>query len=192
MHLMTWADFIANAQILLLAAGYLHRSQPTEVESVTRSSIYLNAVSNRLAASSSRARFLGMVVGMAISELVEAPGKGLKFDLEGLETEEAQWYLNLTRVRDKIGSISDLKRSKHGEAENPKQTTANHPRLSRPPKSVNTRPTARIVAIEEIEDDEDENEEDDEFIPYEKPDSDASDTEEDPTLIQRGKPTAPV
>lgn len=133
-----------------------------------------------------------MVVGMAISKLVEAPGKGLKFDLEDLETKEAQWYLNLTRVEDRIGSVSDLKRSKHSEAEKPKQTTTNRPRVSRPSKSVHTRPTARIVAIEEIEDDEDENEEDDEFIPYEKPDSDPSDTEDDPTLIQRGKPIAPV
>lgn len=133
-----------------------------------------------------------MVVGMAISELVEPPGKALKFDLEALETEEAQWYLSLTRVQDKVGSISDLKLSKHGEAETPKQTTVNRPRTSRPPSSVHTRPTARIVAIEEIEDDDDEDEEDDEFIPYEKPDSDASDTEEDPTLIQRGKLTAPV
>jgi hypothetical protein len=32
---------------------------------------YLNAVSNRLAASSNRARLLGMIIGTGISELIE-------------------------------------------------------------------------------------------------------------------------
>lgn len=132
-----------------------------------------------------------MVVGMAISELIEPPGKGLKFDLEALETEEAQWYFSLIRIHDKLGSISDLK-LENKKAENPKQTTVNHPRKFRPKPAAPTGTTTRIVAIEEIEEDKADDDEDDEFIPYEKPDSDASDAEEDPTLIQRGKPTAPV
>lgn len=184
----------ANAQVLLLAAGYLQRIQPTELYTIGRSSLYLNAVSNRLAASSTRARFLGMVVGMAISSLVEPPGKALKFELEGPEKEEAEWYLGLTGVDDRLGSIEDLqslnmesgKASEALETVRPKSTRLSHPRASAVQKE-----RSKVVAIEEISD-EDLSMEDEDFIPYAKPDSDASDSEEDPTLVQRSKPTAPV
>ncbi|EED13225.1 conserved hypothetical protein [Talaromyces stipitatus ATCC 10500] len=187
----------ANAQILLLAAGYLHRLQPSELYVIGRSSLYLNAVSNRLAASATRARFLGMIVGMAVSELVEPAGKAMKFDLEGFDDEEAEWYLGLTRVEDKMSSIHDLQKlepenqrpSKPVETLRPKVVPVKHP-----PSSAIQRERSKIVAIEEIsdEDDEDDEEEEDEFMPYAKPDSDASDSEEDTTLVQRGKPSAPV
>lgn len=185
---------VANAQVILLAAGFLQRLQPTELHTIGRSSLYLNAVSNRLAASSTRARFLGMVVGVAISNLVEPPGKGLKFEFEGLENEEAEWYLRLPRLDDRLGSIRDLhgpdiEAGKVGETlETARPKTV---RLNRTPASTGQRERSKIVAIEEISDD-DLSMEDEDFIPYAKPDSDASDSEDDPTLVQRGKPTAPV
>ncbi|KAI9926433.1 telomere binding protein [Aspergillus wentii] len=178
----------ANTQVLLLAAGYLNRLNSAILKEVGRSSIFLNVVSNRLAASSTRARFLGMIIGTAISQLIEEPGKGMKFDLEEMESEEAHWYLNLLRTEDEPGSLGLLKEQKDSA-----------PKANRPTKKSSSTPaqsqTTKIVAIEEIEDsanEDEEEEEDDDLIPYEKPDDDPSDSDEDPTLIQRNKPTVPV
>ncbi|KAJ5329908.1 hypothetical protein N7452_010298 [Penicillium brevicompactum] len=181
----------ANAQIILLAAGHLQRSDKSQVQDAGRSSAYLNAVSNRLAASSNRARFLGMVVGTGISALVEQPDKVLKFDLHEMKSEEAQWYLNLTNVHDQLGSPGSIKtlqvvQSARPETIQPKpapKAKAHAQRLG----------TSKIVAIEEIEDSgDDDDDDDDDLIPYEKPDDDAYDSDDDPTLIQRNKPIAPV
>ncbi|QGA14327.1 hypothetical protein EYB26_001980 [Talaromyces marneffei] len=181
----------ANAQVLLLAAGYLHRLQPAELYSIGRSSLYLNAVSNRLAASSERSRFLGMIVGMAISELVEPAGQAMKFDLDGFDAEEAEWYLSLTRVDDKMSSIQDLQKLEAVKEKIWKRVKTTKPNDTWVPSPRIQRESSKIVAIEEIMD-EDVEDEDEEFMPYAKPDSDASDSEDDPTLVQRGKPTAPV
>ncbi|KAJ5773876.1 hypothetical protein N7457_008772 [Penicillium paradoxum] len=182
----------ATAQIILLAAGHLYRFDQAQMKEVGRSGAYLNAVSNRLAASSNRARLLGMIVGTGISELIEEPGKALKFDLEEMQSEEALWYLSLTKFQDEVGSPETLQALKE------KLPTKSQPVRSKPaqkPKvQFSRQQTSKIVAIEEIEDsDEDEDEdEDDDLIPYEKPDDDAEDSDDDPTLIQRNKPTAPV
>lgn len=182
-------DLSANAQTILLAAGHLHRLKKQMVQESGRSSAFLNAVSNRLAASSNRARFLGMVVGTGMSALIEEPEKALKFDLEEMRSEEAQWYLSLTNVSDELGSLrTSLEMLRETQSKRPEQT---RPKLAPKPKAHAQRQgTSKIVAIEEIEDsDEDE---DDDLIPYEKPDDDAYDSDDDPTLIQRNKPTAPV
>jgi telomere length regulation protein len=161
---------------------------------VGRSGAYLNAVSNRLAASSNRARLLGMIVGTGISELIEQPGKVLKFDLEEMQSEEVKLYLNLSKIKDESGSLESIKSLQEALPANPEPT---HPKPAPKPKAPSSRPqTSKIVAIEEIEDsDEDKNgdeDEDEDLIPYEKPDDDAYDSDDDPTLIQRNKPTAPV
>ncbi|CAG8265654.1 unnamed protein product [Penicillium salamii] len=182
-------DLLANAQTILLAAGHLHRWNKKMVQEAGRSSAFLNAVSNRLAASSNRARFLGMVVATGISALIEEPEKALKFDLEEMRSEEAQWYLSLTNVSDELGLPREsMKMLREIQSKKSEQT---QPKPAPKPKAHAQRQgTSKIVAIEEIEDsDEDE---DDELIPYEKPDDDAYDSDDDPTLIQRNKPTAPV
>lgn len=136
-----------------------------------------------------------MIVGMAISQQIEPPGKAMKFDLEEMESEEAKWYLNLVNVKDSVGSVETLKLKKPSETQR-KPKKAKKDILSRP--SNRDRPqlgghTSKVVSIEEItEDSEKEEEEDDDLFPYEKPDSDAEDSEDDPTLINRSKPTAPV
>ncbi|KAL4800755.1 telomere length regulation protein-domain-containing protein [Aspergillus venezuelensis] len=184
----------ANTQVILLAAGYLQRLDPSELKSIGRSGVFLNTVSNRLAASSSPARFFGMLIGTAISQLIEQPGKAMKFDLEEMESSEAARYLNLLHTRDEIGSLDSIKTP---------SDTLNQPRQAPAKKSASaaaardpgspSHGTASIVAIEEIEDsDEEKDDDDDDLIPYEKPDEDPSDEDEDPTLIQRNKPTAPV
>jgi telomere length regulation protein len=135
-----------------------------------------------------------MIVGMAISQLVEPAGKGMKFDLEEVETEEAQWYMSLTKVEDKVGSLEGLRNHrKKSDAKRsprkPKSLLTPSPLPSRLSQAASGQ-TSKVIAIEEISDDDLETEDD--VVPYDKPDTDASDSEEDPTLIQRSKPTSPV
>ncbi|KAF9883286.1 telomere binding protein [Aspergillus nanangensis] len=166
--------------------GHLQRLSPAAVKEVGRSSIFLNTVSNRLAASSTRARFLGMIIGTAISQLVEDQGKAMKFDLEEMESDDALWYLSLIKAEDAIGSLDQLRKTELLAPEAPKASKSSSL------KNSSARPrTAKIVSIEEIES-ENESSEDEDLIPYEKPDGDPSDSDDDPTLVQRNKPTAPV
>jgi telomere length regulation protein len=151
-----------------------------------RSGSQLSAISNRLAASSPRARFLGMIVGEALSSLVDKGDKRMDFKMDEMQSPEARWYKGLVTVSDVLGSLD--------------------PMMSQPQvlaKKVNPQPIqetrkghimqrgSKIVAIEEVDDNEDESGNNG-LVPYAKPDSDAEDSEEDPTLITRNKPTTPV
>ncbi|KAJ5727649.1 hypothetical protein N7493_005469 [Penicillium malachiteum] len=173
----------ANTQIILLAAGRLQRLDPFQVKDIARSSVFLNTISNRLGASSNRARLMGMIVGTGISELVEEPGKSMKFDLDELKSAESQWYLSLIKVQDDVGTFESMKSLlKPGDLQDaPTSKTKKTKPISRPQK-----------IMEIISDDEDGESEDDDLVPYEKPDDDAEDDDEDPTLVQRNKPTPPV
>lgn len=127
---------------------------------------------------------MGMIVGTGMSELVEEPGKSMKFDLEEMQSAETQWYLSLIKCRDDVGSFESMKSLSRADES-----------LSAPPKAKNPKPLSRPQrVVEVISDDEDEDDEpeDEDLIPYEKPDDDAEDDDEDATLVQRNKPTAPV
>jgi telomere length regulation protein len=183
----------ACAQILLLLAGYAHRAQPMSLFIMARSSAHLNGMSNRLNSSSPRARFLGMVVGMAISNLVDKPGSKMGFDIDDLKTPEAKWYQNLVKVDDKIGCFKDIKGA-FGVKEVDSATTA-RPRPTKKP--IQPKPTPKPLIQEEVQGPRimeilDDSEEDDDLVPYAKPDSDPEDEDEDPTMINRDKPKAPV
>jgi telomere length regulation protein len=188
----------ACAQILLLISGYAHRAQPMSLFILARSSAHLNGMSNRLNASSRRARFLGMVVGMAISDLVDKPGSKMDFDIDDLKTPESKWYQRLVRVHDKIGSFSHVKEvfgtnAVHASAEKPKTSTQSRP-VKKPASSA---PLSKSI-IQEVPQGPrimqvlDESDEDHDLVPYAKPDSDPEDEDEDPTLINRDRPKAPV
>ncbi|KAI1474999.1 telomere length regulation protein-domain-containing protein [Daldinia eschscholtzii] len=177
----------AHAQVLLLSAGYVHRLAPIKLTILLRSSVYLNAVSNRIAASQNRARFLGMVVGEALSGLVHGKETKLDFKMDEMDTEEAKWYKSLVQVSDKPGPLDPLR-----EMVSPPKPS-NVPKITRPSVASAQRtpkpPPQSGFIIEEIQDDEDE---DPDLVPYAKPDSDAEDSDDDPTLINRDKPKAPV
>lgn len=177
-----------------MSCGYMHRIQPMFLFTVARSSAHMRGTSNRLGTSSLRARFLGMIAAMAISELVDKPENKLKFGIPETESEEADWYKRLTQVSDVVGTIEDF------EQPVPEPTAPRPVMLGldaggqrkgkvvqgKPPKKE---PTASGPRIIEIMDDSDE---DDDLIPYAKPDSDPEDDSEDPTQVTRNKPTAPV
>ena len=129
-----------------------------------------------------------MVVGEALSSLVESGEKRLNFNMQ--ETTEGQglWYKGLVQVSDDVGPIGPLIRPSESpvirkQAKAPK-TTKEAP-VQRP-----TRPPQQGFIIEELSDDA--MDEDDDIAPYAKPESDEEDSDEDATLVRRDKPKAPV
>ncbi|KAK3720795.1 telomere binding protein [Vermiconidia calcicola] len=191
------------AQTLLLVAGYLHRKMPMALLMTARSSNHMRGVSNRLDSSNARARWLGMVVGTAISGLVDKEGTEMSFGTEDMQTEEARWYLDLVHVQDKIGQLQDfsaLLRSQKGQSKTHKPSVEAKQSESRPvingkPVFGPPRPPAQTEVVGEkvselLEDDSDED--DDELKPYAKPDSDPEDSDEDATLVNRNKVKPPV
>lgn len=184
----------ACAQVLLMSAAYVHRTQPMFLFTLARSSIHLNGTSNRLRTSSTRSRFLGMVVAMAISDLVDKSGSKMNFDVEDVKSPEAGWYLRLVKLHDKVGNLRDLKDAfgpQRKSSRTSKGATSTKPLESRqqaPSPSFQT--SVQGPRIVEVMDDFDE--EDEDLVPYAKPDSDPEDEDEDPTLVNRNKPKPPV
>lgn len=180
---------VALAQTLALCSGYVHRTQPMFLTMMAKSTHHVNGMSNRIGAASVRARFLGIAVGVAISKMVDKPELQLKFELDGIEDEEARWYQRLTKIDDKIGRASDLctsKRTMVPTSVPQKSKPKPKPTLPRAPGSLAIE-GPRVVEI--LSDDEDN---DDDLLAYEKPDSDPEDDTDDPTAINRSKSTAPV
>jgi telomere length regulation protein len=168
----------------------MHRVTPLRLVMMMRSGAHLSVVSNRLASSSPRARFLGMVIGEALSSLVDTEDKKMDFKVEEMSTPEAKWYKSLVEVSDSIGTLDVLRPGK--ETERVSEPQARPPKLNRNPRGAPM--GSKIMAIKEVETDEEEEigSEDDGLPQYAKPDSDEEDSDEDATLITRNKPTAPV
>ena len=132
-----------------------------------------------------------MLVGTAVSELVDTEGKRMKFSMEELDSADGKWYRSLTTIEDKVGTIEDLKI----DLPQAKKLPAGKGRIPKAVKqhdttSSNADAVSRVIAIEEVKDHIES--EDEDIVMYEKPDSDASDEDEDPTLVQRDRPSAPV
>lgn len=159
---------------------------------LARSSIHMNSISNRLSASSPRARFLGMAVGKVISEIVDKPENAMKFEFEDGEKEEVEYFRKLMQINDKLGHIGDLELSQSGFHNSHNRTSKTKDTKQKStdkfaPVGGQSQPSGpRIVEVM------DDSEEDDDLIPYAKPDSDPEDESDDPTAVQRNKPTAPV
>ena len=117
----------------------------------------------------------------------------MKFDLEEMHSEEALWYLSLTTVQDGVGPVESIKALQKAHSTTQQPISGIPAIQNQKPTAPSNRPqTSKIVAIEEVDDSEEESDEDDDFLPYEKPYDDAEDEDEDPTLVQRNKPSAPV
>ncbi|KAK3393224.1 telomere length regulation protein-domain-containing protein [Podospora didyma] len=176
----------AHTEVLLLSAGYVQRKSAVKLAMLLRSSVWLNAISNRLGTSHQRARFLGMVVGEALSSLVDKGDKRLSFSVDDTDLDEGRWFKGLVSVADQIGSLDSLLSPL-------KESTPTAPKKSAPQKFASRRPAAQPpqqgFIIEELSDEE---MEDDDITPLAKPDSDAEDSDDDATLVNRDKPKAPV
>ncbi|AEO66161.1 uncharacterized protein THITE_2114059 [Thermothielavioides terrestris NRRL 8126] len=125
-----------------------------------------------------------MIVGEALSGLVDQGDKRLNFQMEETDQDEGRWYKELTAVSDEIGSLDPLVTARP-EVPMRKREAARKP-VNRPPPQ----PPQSGLIIEELSDEEPP--EEDDIVPYAKPDSDPEDSEEDATLVRRDKPKAPV
>jgi telomere length regulation protein len=185
----------ALAQTIVTTCSYIQRTQPMFLTMMAKSSYHVSGMSNRIGASSPRARFLGMAVGSAISKMVDKPELQLNFDLEGDEAMEAEWYQQLTHVDDKFGELKSLDMKRGDEASMSNTDSRNENRTVRSNKT-NKPPNKPIITeikgprIVEILDESEE--EDKDLVAYAKPDSDPEDDTDDPTEINRNKPSAPV
>lgn len=132
-----------------------------------------------------------MVVGEALSSLVDKGDKRMDFKMDEMKTPEAKWYKGLVTVSDTVGPLDPL-------ITRPQITVAKKAQArpsQKPEKRKVVQGGSKIVAIEEVDDsDDDQSSESDNngLVPYAKPDSDEEDSDEDATLITRNKPTAPV
>ncbi|GAB7332624.1 hypothetical protein MBLNU13_g04391t1 [Cladosporium sp. NU13] len=191
------------AQALLITAGYVHRRSPMALLMSVRSSGHMQGVSNRLDASNSRARWLGMVVGTALSGLVDKAGSKLSFGTDDMQTPEAQRYMELVNTNDRPGTleefaklVADTDKQKHARLHKPVPPRQLMPKIDGKPTFGPVRPPPTKVQTEvegaKVAEISDTDSDDDGLTPYAKPDSDAEDSDEDATLVNRDKSRAPV
>lgn len=151
----------------------------------------MHAISNRLGASIPRARLLGMIVATAVSRLADGSDKAINFGVDEMETQEARIWLGLTEIKDTPGQVEDLlELSPITTSQKPANIETPSQQILKRQKQQKPFPRSEIISIEEIVDDGDETDED--LPSYQKPDDDPSDSDEDPTLVNRNKPSAPV
>lgn len=181
-------DRPVHAQVLLLSAGYVQRLVPFKLSLMVRSGAFMNMVSKRLEASQSRARWLGMIVGEALSQLAHKDDKKLNFDMEEMRSEESVWYKSLVEVSDAVGPVDPLV-SSHKPAQSSRNKGAKPPQKRKPvTKPVPSASKAKAI-IEEVVSDE---EEEDDILPMTKPEEDDEDSDDDPETVRRDRPKAPV
>lgn len=114
----------------------------------------------------------------------------MTFTADEMNGSDGQWYRSLTSVKDPVGSIKDLKPASTPSTKSSAQLleSVNSSKSPRPKKPAQS--TSKVISIEEIDGSSESEAED---LPmYEKPDSDPEDEDEDPTLVRRDRPTAPV
>ncbi|KAI8940268.1 hypothetical protein NX059_003970 [Plenodomus lindquistii] len=176
----------ALAQSLVICSGYVHRTQPMFLTMMAKSSYHVNGMSNRIGAASARVRFIGIAVGIAISKLVDKPELQLKFELEGAEDQESRWYQQLTKINDQVGGVQDL------ASPSKSLVSAGTAPKTKPKPAIKAGSSQAIQGPRVIEIVSDDDDEDSDLMAYEKPDSDPEDDTDDPTAINRNRPTAPV
>lgn len=174
------------AQTILLVVGKLQRQHPESLRRHPIPTLVMRSVSNRLSSSVPRTRLLGMIVGVGMSKCVDEPGKVMNFHVEEMETEEVKDMLALIDVSDKIGDLTDLKVSTEPK---PTEKPSKKRRIAAPKSPRSPKLTSKILAIEEVSSSSDDEED---LVPYRKPLDDPEDSDEDPTLIDRNKPRAPI
>ncbi|CAM1506656.1 Fc.00g062970.m01.CDS01 [Cosmosporella sp. VM-42] len=184
-----------HTQILLLSAGYVHRLSPIKLTLLLRAGSYLTSISNRIGATQMRARFLGMVVGESLSALVDNKEKKLDFHMEEMDTDEAQYLKDLTKISDTVGPVEPILSTDQSQAilpptkslkAVPKPKPAKKKPIPRPKPAVNTKPKAIIQEVDSSGD-----EDEDDLVPYTK-ESDPEDSDDDAELVQRNKVKPPV
>ncbi|XWW97230.1 hypothetical protein V2A60_005212 [Cordyceps javanica] len=181
-----------HTQVLLLSAGYVSRLSPIRLTMLVRSGAYMSGVSNRIASTQERTRLLGMVVGEALSTLVDKGKNKLDFHMDETETEEFESLKSLTDLSDPVGTFDDLCEASQSielvtsSALSSKQKARSEKKKRTPkPSAAANLPKAIIEELDSSDDG------DDDLVPYAKG-SDPEDSEDDAELVQRNKVKAPV
>lgn len=179
-----------NVQLLLLCTGVAHRHAPSFLARLAQSSAFLSGVSNRLAAPSHRARFLGMVVGESLSALVEGdPKMRLSFGSEETQTAEARRWKSLPSVDDRVGSLQDLSATATAVVAKKRSAAA----AAAAPGPAAAGPGSAVRQTRPDSDAGSDAGSDAAFPPYALPDSDPEDApDDDATTVDRNKPAPPV
>ncbi|KAG5960573.1 hypothetical protein E4U57_008155 [Claviceps arundinis] len=193
-----------HTEIVLLAAGYVARLSPIKLTMLLRSGTYLRTISNRIASTHGRARFLGLCVGEALSLLQDSNAKKLDFHMDETDSEEAQWLKNLTKVADAVGPAEPILTCPSSRVETNAQRLRVAATLKSTPAVSTLRPKPKPKAkpmpvsqpaprpiIEEI-DSSDESADDELLQPLPNEGSDDPDSDDDATLVRRNKPNPPV
>ena len=114
----------------------------------------------------------------------------MRFDLDEMTNDDTKSWLGMTNIDDRVGSVEDLKkgsalaRVKPVAPSSKAKEQKNHALAAGPAREM-----SKVISIEEVDTDE---ESEDDLVPYQKPDEDPEDSDDDPTIINRSKPTAPV
>lgn len=163
---------------------------PIKLTMLLRSGAYLTTISNRIASTNNRARFLGMCVGEALSAIQDNHTKKLDFHTEETATEEGQWLKSLTKVSDAIGPVEPLL-SKFSQPP-PSKPLSRKAAKSQPKKKQKHKPVVSEPAPKAIIQEIDSSDNSDDDLPTAAKSSDDEDSDDDPTLVQRNKPKPPV
>ncbi|KAG6219582.1 hypothetical protein E4U50_000026 [Claviceps purpurea] len=193
-----------HTEIVLLAAGYVARLSPIKLTMLLRSGTYLRTISNRIASTHGRARFLGLCVGEALSLLQDSNAKKLDFHMDETDSEEAQLLKSLTKVADAVEPAGPIltcppsRVEKNTQSPRVAATSKSTPAVStsRPKPKPKAKPMpvsqpAPRPIIEEI-DSSDESADDELLQPLPNEGSDDPDSDDDATLVRRNKPNPPV
>lgn len=125
-----------------------------------------------------------MIVGVAISKLVDEPDKQMEFEFEDDQKQEVNFYLSLVNLNDKATSIADIQPMSTTKVVRPPTTLQ---QTAKPMKKPPVERRAKITVLNDSSSDGD-----DDLTPYPKPDFDPEDSDDDPTLIDRDKKPPPV
>ena len=172
--------------------GHFQRTSKHQLTNLARSSVYLNGISNHIAAASERPRMLGMIIGTLVSQFIDEKDKQLSFESVNLDSPDFLRFKSLACAEDQMGTIAALNTREHtsNKTSNGKSKSSRMSHVKATPSPKRSLVGSKIISIEEVEDGS--SSEDDDLPVYGKIDSDPSDSEEDPELVQRNKPSAPV
>ena len=134
--------------------------------------------------------------------MIDDNKKKLDFHMDEMKSAEAQWYKGLVHIADTVGPLDSLRKKTPVTKSVPKssaQAASTTPQTgaSKPARRPPVLPKKSGFVIEELDSDDDGSGSnkpslDDDIVTYGKPDSDAEDSDDDPTMIRRDKPKAPV
>jgi telomere length regulation protein len=136
--------------------------------------LYNEGLSNRLSASVDRVRFLGMIVGESISRKVDPAERRLNFKVPETEDTSAESWRTLIDIDDEIAEVIYLQ---DGIIEEPQDATA---------EEKDQMASAEEFLVDDVDD------MDEDLQTYAPPESDAEDSDDDPTLVSREKTPSPL